>query len=76
MTLQERDDRMREEGREEGLKEGRKEGRKEGLSALIHSLSKYIKDERVLLEEIRSNQEYADYTTEEIKSSIAEFIQR
>ena len=30
MTLQERDERMREEGRKEGREEGRKEGRKEG----------------------------------------------
>ena len=30
MTLQERDERMREEGRKEGRKEGREEGRKEG----------------------------------------------
>ena len=30
MTLQERDERMREEGRKEGWEEGRKEGREEG----------------------------------------------
>ena len=30
MTLQERDERMREEGRKEGREEGRKEGREEG----------------------------------------------
>ncbi|MBR2754208.1 MAG: hypothetical protein IKD64_00205, partial [Lachnospiraceae bacterium] len=33
MTLQERDERMREEGRKEGREEGRKEGREEGRKA-------------------------------------------
>ena len=31
MTLQERDELMREEGRKEGREEGRKEGREEGM---------------------------------------------
>ena len=43
MTLQERDERMREEGRkegrEEGIKEGREEGRKEGTEiATLNSI--------------------------------------
>ena len=39
MTLQERDERMREEGRKEGRKEGREEGRKEGTEiAILNSI--------------------------------------
>ena len=39
MTLQERDERMREEGRKEGREEGRKEGRKEGAEiATLNSI--------------------------------------